>query len=347
MPKGGTYPAGSKAEWTYTVPGGPDVYIEEARGAGLNVPGESLTTMEVGEPHAYFGMWNGSSWAGYSQRDDVGALTLDDQVGGPGYRQIKFGVKAATNASFSEDHWAGLGQLTATLGDDVPPVLDFDPDDLPSGWIDGSSIDIPASAEDGGVGLWGAGVFGSQRGTSNPWSSPGLWSDGFGTSCSATTEDPCPLSTPPGYEVELRPDELKEGWTAGVIFALDKKDNLSPNIQEFVFGVDTIKPEVDLGGSFMSAPGMVLTDPSYTLEVDATDGEEYKENSGVVHLRVLIDDVVIDSDSQSCPTENCELDLSPTIDSDDYSNGPHQLKVKATDAVGHVKTTTVDFEVDR
>ncbi|MBN8867744.1 MAG: hypothetical protein J0H98_09330 [Solirubrobacterales bacterium] len=348
IPKSGTYPAGSKAEWTYTAPGGPDTYIAEFGGVGLNVPGESELTMEVGEPHAYFGMWDGSSWSAYTERDDLGALDLHDEVGGPGDRQIKFGVKASSAASFSDDHWAALAQLHLSLGDDVPPVLDFDSGDLPpAGWIDETPIQVPFSAEDNGIGLWAAGIMATARSVGNPWVASGLWADGFGGDCTGATADPCPLSTPPGQMAEIRPAEIKEGWNSGAVFALDKTGNLADEYEVWDLGIDTIDPKVILGGSFMSAPGMVLDGPSYSLEADATDGETGKDNSGVVAIEVLIDNVAIDSDSQSCPTENCELGVDPTIVSDNYSNGPHQLKVKATDAVGHVKTTTVDFTVDR
>ncbi len=342
----GSFSSGDYATWTYTVPGGPDTYLEKVTISGFNVTGETVPTVEnPGPPLAFVGVWDGTQFVESDSRDSTGPMQIVDYEGEPGVRQAKVGM-VTDGTSFPEDHWVGLDYLTADLGDDVNPDLDADPQDLPSGWIDETPFSFPISASDSGLGLWMAGMLSVKRSPSNPWASAGLWGDVFEGDCAGTSADPCPLETPPGTEVEVRAAEIKEGWNNATVFALDKKGNL-PDPLESAFGVDTIDPKVLLDGSFMSAPSMVLTAPSYTIEVEATDGESGKPNSGVVDLKVLIDDVVIDSDSQSCPVENCALDLSPTIDSDDYSNGSHQLKVKATDAVGHVKTTTVDFTVDR
>ncbi|MBN8867757.1 MAG: hypothetical protein J0H98_09395 [Solirubrobacterales bacterium] len=335
--------------WVYTVPGGPDSYIDKASSQVANVTGESIFDLPSGPPIAITAIWDGSTISAGEATQETEELKMIDGEGGPGVRQAFAGLLSGFTESVPYDHWAGWQKLDVDLSDEDIPTADLDENSIPDGWLDeNSTFQVGLDAEDTGLGLRYAMVLGSQRDVSDPWEPAENQAQGFGwiDHCVGNTEDPCPAETPNGFAPTVEVADLPEGHTG-----IDKAvgDGAGHFAAEWVadISVDTMKPEISLDGSFMSAPGMVLTAPSYTLEADATDGESGKENSGVVDLKVLVDDVVIDSDSQSCPTENCALDLDPTIDSDDYSNGPHQLKVKATDAVGHIKTTTVDFEVDR
>lgn len=341
----GSYPAGSKAERVYTVPGGPDAYIKEVSAVGINA---QLGTAPS-EPHAFIGLWNGSSWTAKDTNDDLGYVALEEEEGEEGDRQVRFGLEADSAVTPADEHWAGMARMTAELGDDGHPVLDYDPGDIPTGWVNEDPFTIAAPAYDEGLGLFAVVAFSSSRGAT-PWApGAGTWGDGWSGECQGNTESPCPLETDPGLELEVRPAEIREGVNTMAIAAVDANFNQSNNGAATVFDlkVDTINPKVDLSGSFMSAPGMVLTGSSYTLNTDATDGEPWKENSGVVEIKVLVDDVVIDSKSASCATENCEMDLKTEIEPDDYTNGEHLLKVKVKDAVGHVRTRITDFEVDR
>lgn len=334
--------------WLYTTPGGPDSYVAKATSRVAHVTGESIFTLEPGLPFGATGLWDGDSFDEAEVSVKTEEFGITDVEGEPGIRQVAAGMVSGFPDPVPEDHWTGWEKLEVELGDGVEPVGEIDPNTVPDGWIDETPFQVGLEASDDGLGLRTAAVVGGDRDPNSPWE----WLEGtvqaFGwiDECIGNTDDPCPAETPNGFAPTVDPALLPEGHSELDRLLADGGGGAHAAYEQPI-SIDTIDPKVDLAGSFMSAPGMVLTDPSYTLEVDATDGETGKENSGVVDLKVLIDDVVIDSDSQSCPVENCELDLSPTIDADDYSNGPHQLKVKATDAVGHVKTATVDFEVDR
>ncbi len=230
----------------------------------------------------------------------------------------------------------------------MEPEFDYDPDAIPTGWVNEDPFTIPASSSDEGLGLEFVLAFGAERGVT-PWASGGTWNGSWVPGCEGNTADPCPATTPNDFEIEIRPAELREGESSITMGAVDPMFNVSNDGSgvQFDLKVDTIKPDLDLSGSFMTAPGMVLTGPDYTIDADAYDGETGKENSGVVDLRILIDGVPYDADSAPCATENCSLDLSYGIDSDMFGNGEHVMKVKATDAVGHVTTETIDFEIDR
>ncbi len=341
----GTYPAGSSVGWVYTVPGGPDSYIKEVYAGVSNVQFSPTPA----EPHAYLGLWNGSSWSELETSDELAAIMLDNVAGSPGDRQLKFGLKADSTVTATDDHWATMPMMKVTLGDDGHPVLDYDSNAIPTGWVNGDPFPIPAVATDEGLGVEFILALGSKRHPSGDWATSGLWGNGMDASCRGNTEEPCPLETDENFNLWIEPAQLREGHNSVFLAAIDANDNLSNDGlgDAFDLSVDTRKPAINLTGSFMGAPGMVLDGPSYTVNSNATDGQTGEENSGVVNLQVMVDNVVIDSDSGPCATENCPMNLSTVIDPDDYSNGPHQLKVRAVDAVDHVLTQTVNFTVDR
>ncbi|MBN8867743.1 MAG: hypothetical protein J0H98_09325 [Solirubrobacterales bacterium] len=344
--KTGTYPNGSSATWTYTVPGGPDTYIKSGGMVAVNITGESELLNEVGEPTAFVGIRDASGWVEYDETDEMASIEAMSAAGEPGDRQIQIGMKALSTPSMSYDHWVAPFAQVVELGDDVAPEQDLDVDQFDGIWVDESPLDIPVSAEDNGLGIKDVAAVGPKR---NPAGPLDMYATTDQLGCEGNSDDPCPLVSPSGTKVTVDPSQLKEGHTFVSVGARDAAENVADSVNGYDvdLSIDTKEPAVTLGGSFTTAPGMVLDGPSYDLEVDAEDGDAVVANSGVVKIQVLIDNVEIDSDTQSCPVENCGMELDPEILPDNYANGPHQLKAKVTDAVGHVKTTTVDFEVDR
>jgi len=344
----GTYPTGSKGTWTYTVPGGPDTFMKIGYGSALNVTSEDEFVSDPGEPHAFVGIWNGTSWTEYDETNDTAgivALTVD---GTSADRQIRFGLEADSAPSMSYDHWAAMGTIGVSLADEVEPTFEYDEESIPAGWVNENPIEFPYEATDGGLGIKYTLMVGSRRGVT-PWESGDAYVEQWDPDCVGNSDDPCPLESPVNQKFTIETAELPEGESGIQMTALDAAGNYTAEnpAVEFDIKVDTIKPSIDLAGSFTTAPGMVLNGPLYSLDSDAADGTTLEPNSGVNKIEVLIDDVVIDSDIQSCTTQNCPLGLDTDIEPDNYTNGDHVLKVKATDAVGHVKTETVEFEVDR
>ena len=249
-----------------------------------------------------------------------------------------FGLTAEASGSIVESRGAYLGKVKFEYGDSDDPVLSTFSSAKSGLWVGEQPFDASVAASDQGLGL-------TQVQVTAPLTPPDHYESAWGQICHGTHESPCPDETPAGAKVTIDPSELPGGPNTLTAKAWDVYDQQSDPMQMSI-KVDKTKPSIDLGGSFMSAPGMVLDGPSYDLDVDATDGTVGNPNSGVVDLKVKIDNVLVDSDSQACATQNCALELHPTIDPSEYTNGPHQLKVQAKDAVGHIRTTTVDFEID-
>lgn len=341
-----TLTAGDTAVYMKTAPGGSDSYIDSVD-VGNYVYYEN-DAFEPDDVHGIYATLAGDPLAIDDFREPKDAESGPDSfTGGSETKAFMFGMVADDDQVLEASKAAYLGNVTLRYGDDVEPDQTIDPLDVPSGWIDETPIDIPVASEDGGLGVKWIVASGPKR---NPVAPGQPWYEWIDLDCLGTTSDPCPAETAPGTELTIDPMELEEGPNSVLVGTMDAVLNVSDtNGENIEIKVDSTNPEVALDGSFTSAPGMVLDGPFYSLESDATDGAGTgtSSNSGVVELKILIDDVVIDSDTQACSTENCPLGLDTDIESDDYTNGAHVLKVKATDAVGHVKTETVPFEVDR
>jgi hypothetical protein len=241
--------------------------------------------------------------------------------------------------TLTEKHWVGIDTITLAYEKTVPTGT-ISP---PTGWIDETYPGIPIEAEDQGLGLVVTLMLGTKRNPSSIWD---WYSVGDSYCDAATLLSGCPMSLPTGYRLDIRPSLMKEGYSsASMVVGNAFGEGL--NSGSFPLQIDTQQPSFSLGGSFTTAPGMVLDGPLYELETDAADGNATVHNSGVKKIQVLVDNVEIDSDSQSCPGDDCGMELDTDIEPDNWSNGEHTLTVKVTDQVGHVKTQNVDFEVDR
>lgn len=339
----GTYSTGDFAGYNYTVPGGPEVYIRQVDAEGVSVTGPDLLSLETQGPTTFIGIWDGTTLAGGDATTETDTVEMHEE-GEEGLNQVVFGM-IDNGDPFSEDHWSGLMSMDVTLGDDTEPTATIE---APEEWIDETVTSIPIDAEDNGLGLLFALYRAAKRNPENPfdlyYSSAVVCEELFANE-GEYTEDLCPQETPVGFSVPIDPAAIREGYRTLEFSVLDLAEN---TYQENIpIKIDTQGPTSSLGGSFMSAAGMVLDGALYELEVDAADGNATVHNSGVKKIQVLVDDVEIDSDTQSCPGDDCAMELDTDIEPDNWSNGEHELKVKVTDQVGHVKTTTVDFEVDR
>lgn len=337
-----TFNEGDYAGWVFKAPGGPDVYFEHVVARGVNVTGPDALNLESNGPLGFLALREGDDLVVGEGTEGTAPFTLDED-GGPGVDSVLLGI-GINDQPFAQKRWTGLKSMEVTLGDDVAPVATID---APTGWIDETPTTIPVEAEDGGLGLTLVLYRAAKRNPAHlfDFATVGKLVCEMLIEEEPELKDLCPRQTPTGFELPLNPANLREGYTNLFFQTGDMHDNSDD--QTIPIKIDTQQPSVSLGGSFTTAPGMVLDGALYELEVDAADGNATVHNSGVKKIQVLVDNVEIDSDTQACPGDDCEMELDTDIEPDNWANGEHQLKVKVTDQVGHVKTTTVDFEVDR
>lgn len=325
--------AGSKGEWKYEVPGGPDTYIKSAYFSWGYVTPPPLPS--PADPHPYFEL----AGSGGTVSSFLPPMTLVERnyrtlTGGSGATEFRFGMRTPSALTTLPDKAAELAMAKIELGDDVDPVLDFDPGDVPNDWVKGT-IQIPMEASDNGLGL--AGVFAFSE---NPVLPEDPFAGLYDNECDGNSDNPCPAGTGPGFELDLDTAKVPDGVSELSLFAMDPLANHV--IETFELKVDNGMPGADATGSFYAAPDGILTDPSYTLDIDFDD-----PHSGMASAELTIDNVVIDSDSQSCTVGGCGLGLTGSIDTDDYTNGMHDIEITATDIAGNVVNAEGQFEVDR
>lgn len=117
--------------------------------------------------------------------------------------------------------------------------------------------------------------------------------------------------------------------------------------------VDRTAPSITLSGTLQANNGQTISDETYELNMDATDGSPASDGvrrSGVKTLELKVDGrrkLLVDqpAGSPSCPTDSCSLGRSWSFRTDDYSPGRHRITVIATDQLGQVKREFITVTV--
>jgi sugar lactone lactonase YvrE len=113
--------------------------------------------------------------------------------------------------------------------------------------------------------------------------------------------------------------------------------------------IDHTAPELSLSGSLTEQGAIGTHRPSYALRVNAQDGIEGAPQSGIKKVEIRVDGnpVVLPEPAEweaNCRTQNCPFAGEWTMNASEYGNGPHEVQVIATDAVGNVTTKTLHVE---
>ena len=109
--------------------------------------------------------------------------------------------------------------------------------------------------------------------------------------------------------------------------------------------VDRTPPTLTLSGTMTEQGTLGTKWPTYTLEVDASDGSSKLPQSGVAKTVIEVDGKVVDEAAPGCKTGNCSISRGWTLESSKYSPGRHTVEVTATDAVGLTTTKTLTIEL--
>jgi hypothetical protein len=216
------------------------------------------------------------------------------------------------------------GAAAVYLGDTHPPSLTASPPSN-NGWVDDSASpthSIRAVAHDDGLGLNGITLAGAATGnrtsgracTGHPWTGP------------------CDHDYPDTFNYTLN-----EGINTLSLRTRDIVDNNTtiPGWQE---KIDRSPPEVAVSGDLRDLAAGI--DDSgrdlYGLNITATDGTPSAPRVGVRDVVVSVDGTEIER-LASDPTcvESCEVRDEIFVDTDDLTEGPHTISVKATDRLGH------------
>jgi len=145
-----------------------------------------------------------------------------------------------------------------------------------------------------------------------------------------TCDNSCPLA------LDYTFDQTK--YSAGAhtitVMATDLAGNISTP-QNFTVFTDQDAPDVTESGTLWDANGADISNPSYTLNIDATDGSSDLPDSGVASVAVNVDGQQQLSASQPCSQGSCAMSQTFTFQTAQYGAGEHTIDIYVTDQVGH------------
>lgn len=235
---------------------------------------------------------------------------------------------------------ASVGEAIVTLRDyDTPTITQtgWDAAENATGWTNHSVIHGQYVAADPGLGLKGASAAGSA----------GIdveqdWDDGLGCLDASWNLYSCPHSATVNYTVQ----PLYDGPHTVTINAADVIDHwATPVTRQLKFDGDA--PDLRIFGALSQLDGQFTPDDSYELSVNAVDTIPGETTSGTRSVVYSIDGNVVDTRTDSCPSnQNCDITgLTFTFRPYDYAPGPHNVKVTATDGAGNVATKQWNVKV--
>ncbi len=111
---------------------------------------------------------------------------------------------------------------------------------------------------------------------------------------------------------------------------------------------DLTAPTNVFSGTINEQGTLGQTRPAYTAKLQATDpGPVDQRKSGVASIEFKVDGVKVDSISPGCPSEGCSLTREYTLNSNNFTPGPHLLEAISTDGAGKTKMNSRVFTIKR
>lgn len=252
-----------------------------------------------------------------------------DRNGGYTGNRLNFGVNMQ-GSGYRRDFHAYLSGAAAWLNDKNDPRIEQEY--VPSGWTKDNEL-LKVYAHDDGLGMKRSRFF-------SPTQSDYAVTE-FNDGCDGARHRRCyPRLTTHRYI-----DNLNEGVSRVALQAWDIVDRYS-NF-EWEVRVDRTGPSIDVYGDLRQLQTDTSGRDLYGLRVDATDGtpngQIHERRSGVKSIRILVDGIEQFSKTQDpgCGPDSCSLSLDDEeylLDTDDFSEGSHRVRVEVVDEAGNLPT---------
>ena len=334
-PSGG-FAANQFGQWTYTPPGSTS-YVT---GANLNPfwrHNHNCSKNQNPQPHDYAGIWtDGVGWNIF--RPDYANEYGQAQLSAIG-RVLVVGLGTGPGGSNSCWRDIMLGGASVWISDPDNPTWNGAPS-VSSAWTHNTMLPISVSANDPGLGVKYFNLF-----TTDASGNPGPMIGNSVHPCSGLKANPCPGSWSTQI-TNYNPASLPTGINALALRAYDPLYEVHYSGQAVFLKVDHTAPVIKMSGELLS-PNPI----KYHLEVDAEDGSLASlgtSQSGMKKLEFYLDEqyqgawpnenpgncvnVQQGLDLGSCKFEGVDVDLPRVLE------GPHTLKIVATDSYGHKAT---------
>jgi tripartite motif-containing protein 71 len=344
----GNLPANRWGQWSYSAPNS-ETYLSEAwvsplwRDDHVNCPDSKYA-----QPYDYIGMWNESSWNRILYNEST---KNNDQGGAPlesWGRALIIGM--GTSSGISIPCWRDImaGGTAIWLEDWSRPELTTSSSGQ---WMDSAPIRLNASAYDAGLGVqkFKATATNSSGATEEWWTN---------NSCTGLYEAPCPhtwnLGEASQPQLSYSPAHLPEGIDKLSVTAYDALEKPSFTTNEMTVRIDHAPPTVTFSGTLTEQATLGTERPNYTVRIEARDGNPTSEapseaRSGVTSLSVETNGkLVAPSYVPPCAGQpNCGAFEEFEVPTSEMTPGGHELRVKTTDAYGHVGTNERYYETKK
>ncbi|MBS1888112.1 MAG: hypothetical protein JSU06_13085 [Actinobacteria bacterium] len=292
--------------------------------------------------------WAGSTWVHYGGEGELanwGNVLVNNPSSNPAIKGADENLVTYEYESQAKYRDTFIGSSTIEVDDlEAPRILELTP---PAGWLTGASATIGYGFEDTGLGVWSAGI-----GLPGEVPLHHGWGAAFG--CTGTNASPCPRvvrsSETGAPSLKFVPQELPTGEDILEVVAGDPLWAEGHTASRTVsVKVDNTGPEISLSGALTEQEKLGTAQAEYPLTINATDGTAADPQSGVSKVEVKVDGKKITMANEApwspaCKTENCRFSGTWTLKASEYSLGPHEVEVVATDAVGNVTTETLEVE---
>jgi sugar lactone lactonase YvrE len=350
---GSSQPANQYGQFTLTAPGG-DSYFSAALINPFWRWDQSCGYQTYPEPHDFSGLWSETwGWAtfhsNWARVYGYGIETPFEQLAGTEneWREktghvLVIGMGTG-NGGGAIPCWRDLyaGGVNVWMDDWSQPVLTTS---STGQWMDSTPVRLNVSATDTGLGVRKFEAEATDKsGATQKWDTWNSCTGGFKARCPGAWN----LGETSQPQLNYNPSVLPEGIDTLNVTAYDAVLRKSTMTSEMTIRVDHAPPTLKLSGTITEQATLGTERPTYTVRVDAEDGEwrddkkpaindPTKDRSGVAKISEWVDGKQVNEYAPGCPTQNCSMFDEGLIETAAYSPGQHTLVVKAWDNLGHV-----------
>jgi hypothetical protein len=171
----------------------------------------------------------------------------------------------------------------------------------------------------------------------------GNWISKWTAICTGTYPLPCPNGQF-NTSLEFNSNDLPSGINTVPVKAVDVVGGTGHEAERTIpVKVDSDAPVIDWSGSLTQFPTQRGDLAHYGIDLAVTDGSPGSPQSGVVEVKVKVDDILVDTITQSCPTNSCAVNASWDLNASDYPVGAHVIKVEAKDSAKNLATRSLSY----
>lgn len=369
------YPQGVVGQWYFRAY--PDSYIVRADFGGL----ESITdgsSLYTGVSSAQ-GSWEdvGFEYGDFNGRTVVRGGNGDNNA-------ANLGLFSESGTARSSGAFVGMTNATVYLGDRHPPTYSAISHSYDTGtWTNASAASVGFHVHDNGLGFKKISVVRTDRGDPNDGTAANDYTVGVAYTdepanspaggCTGNRRYGCLHEFDSYYEgsENLNPDYTSEGLFRYPVSGLPEGANTLRFDTQEVAGEQTVShgpnwnvkidrtaPELSIVGDLRDLESVDESGRDlFSLHIDATDGNPTgppsTRRAGVSSIRAFVEtggtyaEQPLEINPRSCGDDSCAMGADFELDTDDFNEGLHHVRVESRDALDHLAQQEWTIQIGR